>query len=244
MSTSISANESMANPRSLLIPIPKGGVLAEEGDSLLQLLALTAYWGKSSKTGRELWSELRRIIDITGGDETKQPNTKGLGRDLNAKDWTVDSVREEVANAERALAEQGLLNPTETALQVATQTSSVARVFRLERLRQVRWIFGLTFGSAVLGVLLMAIGVFTHVNMVVLGAFVEFITGALLLLYRTSTRQLDSEAEVSFALERLRLGIALIHEIKDTAVRDQALRSLIRDVHEHPTTIVAAVKND
>lgn len=199
----------------------------KESDTALQLLGITAHWGRNSRTGQAIWSELG----------------KNLPLDVNIDSLNADHVRSAVEKAE---VDAGRSDSTARALLVSTQSWQMAWRFRDERLKQARLTFVITLVCVVLGVLIlltgilfsllgrMQVGIVTFVSAV--GVFVEFVGAILLWVHRSATRRLDAEAAVAHELERIHLGIAILNEIGDPVVRNQGLRSLARNVREHAST--------
>lgn len=230
-STSRSTPGAEAHRSLINIRVPSNFELREEA-SILENLALLAHWGRHSRTGRAIWEELAKTLpalDVEQDIETLDAET--IRRSVGKSERTVDASQ----NSNRAL-------------MVASESWQLSLGYRMERLRQAKISFTATLACIVFGVFILAAGICVSMFAVsdfraaaftgAVGVFIEFVGVALLWFHRLSVRRLDAEANVAHELERFRLGIALVNTIKDHESRDEALRSLIRDVRDHPSATV------
>jgi hypothetical protein len=214
---------------SSLIGVNRINPSLEEDDSPLQVLAVTAHVAQNSDAGKAIWQQLQDNV----------PELKDLSNTDDA-----ETIRREVRHAEAGAGPD--LSSTR-ALQVATHSWQAAWRFRDERLRQARISFTVTLICIVIGLIILTSGIVaslagaafhvaTYVSAV--GVFVEFLGAVLLWVHRAATRRLDLEAAVAHELERIRLGVAVACEIGNTQLRERALRSLVKNVRDHGTTML------
>lgn len=218
--------------RSLIdVRLPSDLDLREDA-SILENLAILAHGGRHSRTGRAIWDELRKTLPAL---EVEQ--------DIETLD--METIRRSVGEGEAAV---DAAQNTNRALMVASESWQLSLGYRAERLHQARLSFVATLACIIFGVVILAVGICASMFAAsdfrvaaftgAVGVFIEFVGAALLWFHRVSVRRLDAEANVAHELERFRLGIALINSIRDPGSRDAALRSLIRDVRDHPSATV------